>query len=443
MHPMVAPWLVQAMREVLQTGVPRQFDEVYIAGRDGTRHPAMRATLRLVRIWDRVLYTWRVLSAAEELHDQLLAAERIARIGSFSWDLRTDEQHWTPQLFELLGRADRRLPRSRHEIAALFAPTDRAIARRLVFAALRDRTVASADVRPQLRTGAWLRLTVEPMFDDGTPSVNALRGTVQDVTEERTEQARRHRVEEALAAHRQRRGAEQAVAEAFQQALLPTSGELESNELLGVRAMCQPIQRPGRVASGWYDLVRIDVDRALLVVGEVLADGPEATIAAARLCNAIRAYAVLGMSPAQLLEALDRLLTTVLPGERATMALAQYDRRSGQLGCASAGHSQPIRYRAEPGRGDLCGSLGPPLGEAAGRPYAQRSVPVQAGDLVLLHTDGLVVRRQQTSRAGLELLLDAADQVDLADPEAVAGYLSDKLGEPPEEDLCVIVGRVR
>jgi serine phosphatase RsbU (regulator of sigma subunit) len=265
---------------------------------------------------------------------------------------------------------------------------------------------------------------------------------VQDVTEERTEQARRHRVEEALAAHRQRRGAEQAVAEAFQQALLPTSGELESNELLAVRAMCQPIQRPGRVASGWYDLIRVDADRALLTVGEVRADGPQATIAAARLCNAIRAYAVLGMSPAQLLDALDRLLTTVLPGGRATMALAQYDRRSGELCCASAGHSQPIRYRVDPARGDLCGQLGPPLGEAAGRSYDQQTVPVRAGDLVLLHTDGLVVRRQQTSRAGLDLLLDAADQVDLADPEAVAGYLNHKLGEPPDDDLCVIVGRV-
>jgi hypothetical protein len=54
-----------------------------------------------------------------------------------------------------------------------------------------------------------------------------------------------------------------------------------------------------------------------------------------------------------------------------------------------------------------------------------------------------VVRRGTDSRLGLDLLLDAAPQVDLEDPEAVGGYLSGKLGEGPDGDLCVIVGRVR
>jgi serine phosphatase RsbU (regulator of sigma subunit) len=242
------------------------------------------------------------------------------------------------------------------------------------------------------------------------------------------------------------------VAEAFQQALLPTSGELSASELLDVRATCQALNHVGRVAASWYDLIRVDTERSMLVVGEILGEGRESfgrdhgwgsAVAAARLCNAIRAYVSLGMSPAAILHALNTLLTGLLPQRgRATIALASYDRASGSICAATAGHSQPILFR-DPDRGALCGPLGPPLGERSGHRYAEQTVPVRRGDLLLLHTDGLVVRRGTDSRLGLDLLLDGAPQVDIADPDAVVGYLSGKLGEGPDTDLCVIVGRVR
>jgi serine phosphatase RsbU (regulator of sigma subunit) len=166
-------------------------------------------------------------------------------------------------------------------------------------------------------------------------------------------------------------------------------------------------------------------------------------VAAARLCNAIRAYVSLGLSPAAILGGLDTLLAALLPERgRATVALARYDRAQGTICAAAAGHSQPILFR-DPDRGALCGPLGPPLGEGIGHRYAEQTVQVSRGDLLLLHTDGLVVRRGTDSRLGLDLLLDAAPQVDLGDPEAVVGYLSGKLGQGPDNDVCVIAGRVR
>jgi serine phosphatase RsbU (regulator of sigma subunit) len=218
---------------------------------------------------------------------------------------------------------------------------------------------------------------------------------------------------------------------------------MSASELLDVRATCQALNRAGRVAASWYDLIRVDTERAMLVVGEILGEGRESTVAAARLCNAIRAYVSLGMSPAAILHALNTLLSGLLPERgRATIALASYDRAAGSLCAATAGHSQPILFR-DPERGALCGPLGPPLGEQPGHRYAEQTVPVRRGDLLLLHTDGLVVRRGTDSRLGLDLLLDAAAQVDLADPEAVVEHLSGKLGEGPDGDLCAIVGRVR
>jgi len=326
--------------------------------------------------------------------------------------------------------------------AALVHPADRPAVLRALTGVLAGREAATIAFRLAADERCWLRLTAEPV-PDGTGGLLAVRGTAQDISDQRSEQARRHRVEEALASYRQRREAEQAVADAFQQALLPTSGEMSASELLDVRATCQALNRAGRVAASWYDLIRVDTERAMLVVGEILGEGRESTVAAARLCNAIRAYVSLGMSPAAILHALNTLLSGLLPERgRATIALASYDRAAGSLCAATAGHSQPILFR-DPERGALCGPLGPPLGEQPGHRYAEQTVPVRRGDLLLLHTDGLVVRRGTDSRLGLDLLLDAAPQVDLADPEAVVGYLSGKLGEGPDGDLCAIVGRVR
>ena len=440
LNPQTSVWLLPALREVLATGVARQFDDVYLGPRGAPHRTGLRITARVARVWDRLVYCWRVSTDAEALHEQVLGAERIARTGSFWWDRRTGEQRWSPQLLELFGLA--RPPRGAVPAAALVHRADRPAVLRALGGVLAGRDAATISFRLAAEERRWLRLTAEPV-PDGDGGVPAVRGTVQDITDQRTEQARRHRVEEALASYRQRREAEQAVAEAFQQALLATSGELAASELLEVRATCHALRRSGRVAASWYDLVRVDADRAVLVVGEILGEGRESTVAAARLCNAIRAYVSLGLSPAAILDALNTLLTALLPERgRATVALASYDRGRDVVCCATAGHSQPLLFR-EPDRGACCGPLGPPLGEDVRHRYAEQTVEVRRGDLVLLHTDGLVVRRRGDSELGLDLLLDAAPQVDLADPDAVVGYLSGKLGESPDDDLCVIVGRIR
>jgi PAS domain-containing protein len=432
LDPALAGWLVPTLAEVLASGVPREFADVYVGGPD----PA-RVAVRLARMGDRVLYSWRVHTEAESMHGQLLAAERIAHIGSFWWDPGTGERRWSPQLSFLLGRTPRQLPRDRWEAIAMIAPADRPAVRRAVFTAIRTGSATVAFRPRQRRVAKWLRLTVEPMRDQAGRLV-ALRGTVQDISAQQAQEARRQRVEEALSGYRQRRGAEDAVAAVFARTLFPPEIATQNADLVRVRAA-------HRSATGtptdWYDVVRLGPDRVLLVTGEVIGAGTELTPTAIRLCHSVRAYAALDLRPAEILAALDEVLRTALPGARASVSLARLDRTSRTVRCATAGPCAPIRFR-EADRGIRCGPAGLRLGGPAHRPYREEVVPVASGDHLLLHSEGLVLRRGQPARTGLELLLDAGTRLDLDDLDTVIGQLTDKLAERPDRDLSVLTARI-
>src|SRR5262249_17856648 len=163
---------------------------------------------------------------ADLLYDQLLQAERIAGIGSFTWELRDAEPQCSPELVRLLygGQHADRLDVA--ELTGYVHADDLLAVQDSVRRTIMEGTHLLAEFRGAGRAnGGRLRLIAEPLSDDAG-NVVAVRGTVQDVTEERAVEARLRRAEEALAAQRYRTADERRAAEALQRALLPTDPEL-------------------------------------------------------------------------------------------------------------------------------------------------------------------------------------------------------------------------
>src|SRR5439155_17197164 len=203
--------LLPEFARVLRDGLP-----VRLGPLKATDDATPRAiTARAARLWDRVLMVWRVLGEAELIYPQLLEAERIARIGSFSWDLNARDPQCSPQLYRLLF-GDDAPGRIQVDELTTYVHEDDLLA---VQDAIRRTLVNGKQLNFEFRgasrlSGHRLRVTAEPVLDDNG-TVTTVRGTVQDVTEERAVEARLRLAEEALAAQRRRLEAELRAAQAL------------------------------------------------------------------------------------------------------------------------------------------------------------------------------------------------------------------------------------
>lgn len=214
--------------------------------------------------------------------------------------------------------------------------------------------------------------------------------------------------------------AEVSAARAIQRTLLPTS--LPSVPGWSVDARYEPAGT-GQVGGDWYDALPLTDGRLALVVGDVTGHGLATAAAMGQLRNATRAYLVDAAPPATVLARVGALARWSLPGQMATMVIAVLDPATGDVEYAKAGHLPPLVVRAdgsaawEPVRGSqLIGLLDaePPTTHLSLAP----------GDALLLLTDGVVERRGESLRVGLE--------------RAVAD-----VGRPRAGDLDTLVARLR
>ncbi len=120
-----------------------------------------------------------------------------------------------------------------------------------------------------------------------------------------------------------------------------------------------------------------------------------------------------------------------------------YDPGERTLTYANAGHL-PALLRA-PGADTqrLAGASGPPLG-AGPLTLTEHRIPLPAGAVVVLYTDGLVEHRDSDIDSGIDDLADAlpdpATVIDDRVPDALAATL---LGAEQDDDVAVLVAQVQ
>ena len=126
----------------------------------------------------------RVEEALRQKSDQLAEAQRLAGLGSWEWDARTDTVTWSEELYRLYGR-DLNLPAPPYkEHPNLFTAESWDRLQRAVWGALHAGTLYELDMEVFVSgpSTKWVIARGEPMrAADG--QILGLRGTVQDITE--------------------------------------------------------------------------------------------------------------------------------------------------------------------------------------------------------------------------------------------------------------------
>jgi sigma-B regulation protein RsbU (phosphoserine phosphatase) len=194
------------------------------------------------------------------------------------------------------------------------------------------------------------------------------------------------------------------------------------------------------VGGDWYDVFTLPSGQCWIVVGDIAGHGLEAAVVMGRIRTALRAYTLLDVSPERVLELLDRKMSHFEMGTIATIAVVVLHPPFDSMQVALAGHLPPVLAVPESEPVLLDDERGPLLGAGFDGRRTSATLPLPPGATVVLYTDGLVERRDESLDAGLERLRHA---VSTREPNRVAGEIMRRLigNHVPDDDVAVVVVR--
>ncbi|MEU0037066.1 MULTISPECIES: SpoIIE family protein phosphatase [unclassified Streptomyces] len=371
----------------------------------------------------------------------------LSRVGSAEWNLLTDEASWSGELYQILGRDPGAPPLTLDELPSLVFDEDRPMLTAMVTDCLIDAKPIDGEFRVVRPDGGvrTVHIMGEPVLDtDG--STAAMWAVLRDVSELRRSQRTVSETRDSLRHDRRFAQDEHRLAVELQEAVLPPrQGSLRFTrrgpEALDLAAHYLPSSATALIGGDWYDALELPDGETLLSVGDLTGHGVTVASGMAMLLGALRGMAMAGTQPGQLLSWLNRLVDASVQPTLGSTVCCRYRPGTRTLTWAQAGHPAPLLFRNGTGR-----ILTPPhgvlLGATSDAAYGQAEETLEDGDLLLLHTDGLVPRCH--GAAAVQRLLDLAPRFGGArTAQDCVRTVVEEFGETHrEDDACVLVARV-
>ncbi|WP_062645908.1 PP2C family protein-serine/threonine phosphatase [Streptomyces maremycinicus] len=232
------------------------------------------------------------------------------------------------------------------------------------------------------------------------------------------------------------------IAETLQRALLT---DLPTTAGLRLAARYLPATYGLNIGGDWYDAFRQPDGSLITVIGDVTGHGLHAAVMMSQLRTALRAYAVDGGSPGELLTRLHTFLHHLQPDLYATAVIARFQPGEPVLTWAAAGHPPPV-LRGPDGRvRALDAKPGAMLGIPLHQEIADHTVPLEPGSTLALYTDGLVERRAQGIDPGIERLSAALGAFATEELDTDLDGSAERILEPMlsdserDDDVCLLL----
>jgi PAS domain S-box-containing protein len=196
------------------------------------------------------------------------------------------------------------------------------------------------------------------------------------------------------------------IAHVLQRALLPES--LPEVPGVEIQSLYSAAGELNEVGGDFYDVFDYDDARAMLVIGDVCGKGPRAAGVTALARHTLRAAAIGGQSPTDMLGTLHQALLRQPPGaDLCTVCLIMLAREAqgARLTIALAGHPPPLLIGAD-GEVEQVGRSGTVLGVIDPVSIDEHEISLGAGETLLMYTDGVIEAGRPDNLLGEEGLLE-------------------------------------
>lgn len=152
---------------------------------------------------------------------------------------------------------------------------------------------------------------------------------------------------------------------------------------------CECISLPvSEIGGDLYDFFELDGGAMAFALGDVSGKGIGAALLMANLQATLRAHRELAKSPAAFMECVNSLFfDSTRPEHFATLFYAVYEPAARSIRYANCGHPSAVLLRKE-GSFQLLDSSATVLGAFRDQSFQERTLPVRAGDRLVLFSDG-------------------------------------------------------
>lgn len=274
-------------------------------------------------------------------------------------------------------------------------------------------------------------------------AIFTLAGLLIAAESQEREQATRHAAETELEMQRAARDERlhRDLALQIQRGLLPDF--LVNDPNLEIAARYEAASDLLEVGGDWYDSLSLGDGRVGLVVGDIVGHGTQAMTSMGRVRTALAALAIRADHPGSLLNEVDRFAGGPDGTAYATVFYAIVDPTQHTIQYASAGHPPALLVRPSGETIWLDRGQSGPLHGGLDSPRRHASHDFEPGTTLILYTDGLIERRDESIDAGLARLERLIVELEGTSVDRLCDELFERLGVgySRDDDVVLMVAR--
>jgi phosphoserine phosphatase RsbU/P len=286
---------------------------------------------------------------------------------------------------------------------------------------------------------------VLPMIIANTAGVFIFAFMVENFQNERRMQADR----DTLLRDVEHKNTELAIAAEIQQDFLPIT--LPPSEGFSIAAKNIPAKEVG---GDFYDVIPPaelpgQGQKTAVLIADVSGKGVPAALFMALSQTVIRVLARSHTSPAGMItEANEIISTRSKSGMFVTLFYGVLDPGTRTLAFINAGHNPPLHFRAGKETAEELFASGPALGITDTGRFREYRVPLAAGDIILLYTDGISeALNPDGEEFGISRLADTVREQGLGTPQEIVDAVVSRVtafagSEPQADDITILVVKV-